>query len=155
RHIAYFGGVAKAGGRSERIAGYEQALVDFNLDPPVIWDYFDDKISGLNALKELHAAHPEITALVCNVDMVAIGACLGISQLGMQPGREISVIGFDDIQDAAVATPPLTTMAVSPYQMGRKLARVVLDRIKDPQMPKSISSVPAELVVRETTGPVG
>jgi len=153
RHIAYFGGVAKAGVRSERIAGYQQALTDLKLGPPVIWDCFDDKVTGLNALRDLHAAHPEVTALVCNGDMVAIGACLGITQLGMQPGREISVIGFDDIQDAAVAIPPLTTMAVSPYQMGRKLARVVLDRINDPQMPKSISLIPAELVVRETTGP--
>lgn len=155
RHIAYFGGVAKAGVRSERIAGYEQTLAEYNLGAPIVWDCFDDKVTGLNALKELHTAHPEVTALVCNGDMVAIGACLGISQLGMHPGREMSVIGFDDIQDAAVATPPLTTMAVSPYQMGRKLARVVLDRINDPEMPKSVSLMPAELVVRETTGPVG
>ena len=66
------------------------------------------------------------------------------------------MVGFDDIQDAAIATPPLTTMAVSPYQLGRKLARVVLDRIQEPDMPKAVSLVPAELIERETAGaPVG
>lgn len=152
RRIAYFGGVAQSGVRSERIAGYEQVLQERGLGTPIIWDCMDDKLAGLDAMQALHAAHPDVTAVICNGDMVAIGACLGITQMGLRPGKEISVIGFDDIQDAAVATPPLTTMAVSPYQMGRKLARVVLDRIKDPQMPKAVSLVPAELVVRETTG---
>ena len=56
-------------------------------------------------------------------------------------------------QDAAIATPPLTTMSVSPYQLGRKLARVALDRIRDPEMPTTISLMPAELITRESTGP--
>ena len=66
--------------------------------------------------------------------------------------RRIAYLGgFDDVQDAAVATPPLTTMAVSPHRLGRKLARVLLDRIQGPEMPVTVSEVSAELVVRETT----
>lgn len=154
RHIAYFGGIAQFGVRTERIAGYESVLKDKRLGEPIIWECSDDKVSGLNALLDLHEKHPEVTALVCNGDMVAIGACAGMKRLGMTPGKEMSVMGFDDIQDAAIATPPLTTMAVSPYNLGRKLARVVLDRINDQDMPKSVSLVPAELVHRETTGAV-
>ena len=65
---------------------------------------------------------------------------------------DVSVTGFDDIQDATVATPPLTTMAVSPHKLGGKLAQVLLDRIRDPDMPVIVSEISAELVVRETTG---
>ena len=154
RHIAYFGGVAHFGVRTERIAGYRTTMDKLGLGPTIVWDSDDDKISGLNALIELHRVHPEVTALVCNGDMVAIGACSGLERLGMAPGKEVSVIGFDDIQDAAIATPPLTTVAVSPYLLGRKLAQVILNRIKDPSMPTATSLVPTEIVERETTGPV-
>lgn len=104
-------------------------------------------------MMELLRAHPEITAVVCNGDMVALGASLALARLGMRPGHEVSVIGFDDIQDAAVATPPLTTMSVSPQKLGRRLARALLDRIADPDMPPTVSELTAELVVRATTGP--
>ena len=152
RRIAYFGGAAHFGVRTERIAGYTEGLAEIGVHDLVIWDTPDDKISGMHAMSALHKAHPDITALVCNGDMIAIGACAAINQMGMTPGQEISVIGFDDIQDSAIASPPLTTLAVSPYQLGRKLARVVLDRIRDPQMPTATSLIPAELIIRSTTG---
>jgi len=101
---------------------------------------------------ELRATHPEVTAVVCNGDMVALGACLALARLGLQPGKDVSVVGFDDIQDAAVATPPLTTMAISPYQLGRKLAQVMLDRLRNPDMPVTVSEVSAKLVIRGTSG---
>lgn len=84
--------------------------------------------------------------------MVALGACLALQRDGLVPGKDVSVIGFDNIQDAAVATPPLTTMGVSPQKLGRKLAQFLLDRIRDPHMSVTISEVWAELVIRETTG---
>ncbi len=100
----------------------------------------------------MRGAHPEVTAVVCNGDMVALGACIGLMNSGLTPGREISVVGFDDIDDAALAIPPLTTMAVSPQNLGRKLARVLLDRIREPDAPPSVTEISATLKVRATTG---
>ena len=153
RHIAYLGGTAGFGVRVERIEGCRKALADLGLPAPVVWNCPDDKVAGLAEISNLRAAHPEVTGILCNGDMVAIGACSGLTRMGLTPGRELSVIGFDDVQDAAIATPPLTTLAVSPYQLGRKLARVALDRINDPAMPTAVSLVPAELIERDTTGP--
>lgn len=155
RRIAYLGGDDMASVRRERIAGYERALAERGLGPAIIWPSLDSKIAGLRAMTALRAAHPEVTAVVCNGDMVALGACLGLIRAGLEPGRDVSVTGFDDIQDAAVATPPLTTMAVSPRMLGRKLARVLLERIRDPGMPVSVSETTAELVVRGTSGAPG
>ncbi len=154
RNIAYLGGTAMTEVRKERIAGYLQTMSELHLPAPVVWDSPDNKLAGMNAMLDLHRDHPETTAVVCNGDMVALGACLGLIRSGLQPGRDLSVIGFDDIQDAAVATPALTTMAVSPYQLGRRLALVLLDRIREPDMPVTLSEVAAELTVRETTGGV-
>ena len=153
RHIAFFGGNARFGVRTERIEGYHQAMARLGLATPLVWDCPDEKAAGLSAVNALLDTHPEVTAIVSNGDMVAIGATLGVLRRGLQPGRDISIVGFDDIPDAAFAVPPLTTLAVSPYQLGRRLARVMLDRINDPDMPVTISLVPAELVVRKTTGP--
>lgn len=152
QNIAYLGGTDMTVVRKERIVGYERVMSEKQLGPSVVWSSADNKHAGLDAMLALHRAHPETTAVVCNGDMVALGACLGLTRSGLLPGRDISVIGFDDIQDAAVATPPLTTMAVSPQKLGQKLARVLLDRIHDPNMPVTVSEISAELVIRETTG---
>lgn len=152
RHIAYLGGTDMTKVRKERIAGYSDTLAKRTLPAAIIWDSDDNRTAGLNAMLELYKAHPNITAVVCNGDMVALGASLALSRIGLEPGDDLSIIGFDDIQDAAVAPRPLTTMAVSPYQLGRRLARVMLDRLRDPGMPIVVSEVPAELIIRETTG---
>ncbi|WP_171179608.1 LacI family DNA-binding transcriptional regulator [Ruegeria sp. HKCCD8929] len=151
RHIAYFGGTVMTQVREERIEGYVRTLAARGLCDPVIWPSADRKGAGLEAMLNLMDAHPETTAIVCNGDMVALGACLAFDRLGMTPGREVSVIGFDDIEEASVAIPTLTTMAVSPELLGRKLAKVLLDRIRDPEMPATVSEMAARLVKRMTT----
>lgn len=153
KNIAFLGGVADVEVRNQRIAGYKNVMSERKLGPPVIWESPDDKLSGMNAMMALREEHPEITALVCNGDMVAIGACLAMSRAGLVPGKDISVVGFDDIQDAIVSNPPLTTMAVSPYRLGKRLAVSLLERIREPDMPIATAEVSAELIVRDTTGP--
>ena len=152
RHIAYLGGTQMSSVRAQRVEGYEQTLLNRGLGPAIVWPCADNKRAGLEAMLDLYRAHPEITAVVCNGDMVAFGACFGLFRAGLQPGRDVSVIGFDDIEDANVATPALSTMAVSPKKLGKKLARILLERIEDPEMPITISEASAELVIRETTG---
>ncbi|MEM9496411.1 MAG: LacI family DNA-binding transcriptional regulator [Pseudomonadota bacterium] len=150
--IAFLGGTARVDVRNERIEGYTRVLAARGLGPPIVWESPDDKLSGVAAMTNLLEAHPEVTAIVCNGDVVAIGASLALTKLGLTAGLDVSIVGFDDIQDAEIAIPPLTTMAVSPYELGRKLARVVIERIKDPDMPVATTLVPARLVVRNTTG---
>ena len=150
--IAYLGGTEMTLVRRDRISGYQRALEAKGGGTGIIWDSADNKLAGLQAMLALRDKHPEISAVVCNGDMVALGACLALQRAGLTPGDDLSVIGFDDIQDAAVATPPLTTMAVSPHKLGRKLAHVLLDRIRDPDMPITVSEISAELLVRDTAG---
>ena len=153
RRIVYLGGTVDTIVRKERIAGYRQVMADHGFGPGVVWRCENNKLAGLHAVAALLAEHPETTALVCNGDMVALGACLGLTRMGLRPGVDVSVFGFDDIQDAAVATPALTTMAVSPHRLGRKLAQALLDRTEDPGMPPVVSEISAEPVIRDTTGP--
>ena len=152
KRIAYLGGTGTAIVRRERIAGYRAGLAAHGLGDAVVWPCADNKLAGLEATLALCRAHPDVTGLVCNGDMVALGACLAVIRQGLVPGRDLSIVGFDDIQDAAVATPPLTTMAVSPRRLGRMLAQTLLDRIQNPTKAATVSEVSAELILRETTG---
>lgn len=154
RHIAFFGGTGMNPVRKDRIAGYRRAVQARSLAAPVIWPSPDTKRAGMEQMLKLRDAHPEVTAIVCNGDMVALGACYGLMRAGLEPGRDVSIIGFDDTEDASVAIPALSTMAVSPKKLGRRLARTLLDRINDPDMPATVSEVSARFIARETTGPV-
>lgn len=153
RHIAYLGGMEMTIVREERIAGYKQALASFGPVSPIVWKSGDTKPAGLHAMAELRQAHPEVTAVVCNGDMVALGACLELARAGLTAGQDISVVGFDGVQEAEVATPPLTTLSVSPAALGRKLAQALLNRKNEPDMPITTSEVSPRLIVRGTTGP--
>ena len=103
-------------------------------------------------MNELLAKYPEITALVCNGDMIALRACFALQKIGKTPGKEISIIGFDDVQDAALATPALTTISTKPYKLGTLLAKTILDRILDPFQQSKSSKVSTKLIFRDTTG---
>ncbi|MEY2992867.1 MAG: hypothetical protein RI946_2261 [Pseudomonadota bacterium] len=149
--IAYFGGVGSSETRIQRIEGYQKALIRHGLDYALVWDAKDDKLSGLEAMLKLRQTHPEVTAAVCNGDVVALGASHALRRLGETPGKSFSIVGFDDIQDASTATPPLTTIAIEPYNFGVKLAQVLINRLKEPQSPTATTLLPFKLKIRETT----
>ena len=137
--------------RQERIKGFKLALSENNLDQCIIWDAPDDKLSGVYELDRLLEQYPNTTALICNGDMVALGACFALQKTGKAPGRDLSIIGFDDIQDAALATPALSTISTRPYELGALLAKTILDRISDPSQPVKTSQIETQLILRDTT----
>ncbi len=152
RNIAYFGGKGHSYVRRERMRGYCEAMAEHGLGAPLIWDCEDTKLAASEAMAELCTAHPDVTAIMCNGDRVALGACLSLTHQQKIVGRDISVIGIDDITDAALANPPLSTMAVSPIELGRQLGRVMINRIHHPEQQQVQLDITAELIIRQTTG---
>ena len=97
----------------------------------------------------------DFTAVFCFNDIAAIGAIRALKDAGLSVPQDISVVGFDDILSAAYATPSLTTVRQPLGEMGRRGARVLLERIADREKPFPAEIVMSpELVVRESTGPV-
>lgn len=149
QHIAFFGGEGEIEARQQRIAGYCDAMAAANL-PTVIWPCPDSKQSGAEALPALLDAHPTTNALVCNGDMVAMGASLALSRMGKQAGRDLAIIGFDNTAEAELWTPPLSTLAVNPFGLGEQLAQTLLDRMENPEQPVRSIQLGAQLTIRET-----
>ena len=150
--IAYFGGDTNSDVRQDRAQGYELSLKKHSISWKVIWASEDTKQSGVERLHDLLSAHPDVTALVCNGDMVALGACLALQSKGLQPGKDVSVIGFDNVMDAKLVTPSLTTMAVNPYKMGQILAETILKRINETEHPQITYFNNPELIIRCSVG---
>jgi LacI family transcriptional regulator len=101
-------------------------------------------------LKKTH----DFTAIFCFNDIAAIGAIRALKDAGLSVPGDVSVVGFDDIQSAAYATPSLTTVRQPLTEMGKRGAQVLLERIvnREKAFPAEIVMMP-ELVVRESTGP--
>lgn len=109
--------------------------------------------AAASAAKQLLALASPPTALVCYNDIIAFGATLGLYELGLVPGQDVSVIGFDDIEAAASWRPPLTTMSIGARLIGRQAAELLAQRMKDPDLPVRSLVTEAVLQKRESCAP--
>ena len=111
---------------------------------------------GYEPMKQLLETTRDFTAIFCFNDIAAIGAIRALTEAGLCVPTDVSVVGFDDIQSAAFCTPSLTTVRQPLNEMGKRGARILLERIANPSDKGLAAEVvmQPELVVRESTGPV-
>ncbi|WP_262071346.1 LacI family DNA-binding transcriptional regulator [Stenotrophomonas sp. Marseille-Q5258] len=155
RRIAFFGGHAVSSSCHQRRTGYAQAMHEAGLETHPDW-LIETSPSRLDAAArsgELFAAATVPTAAVCYNDSVALGLMLGLASRGVHPGRDFAVTGFDDISEAAVAMPPLTTLTVDPRARGRQAAELLLQRLDNPDAAPQRTVAPVQLRVRDSSGP--
>lgn len=105
---------------------------------------------SLRAIWDKPAARP--TAVICGNDNIAVGALLEAQALGIEVPRQLSITGFDDIALARELRPSLTTMWVDTDAIGRIAASALLDLLAG-GTDVAGHEVPAELKVRDSTGP--
>ena len=84
---------------------------------------------GRETARELLTDSPELTALFCYNDLVAVGALQACSDLGLRVPDDLAIVGFDDIPMAALVTPALTTCRVPRQALGEQAMQLLLDRI--------------------------
>lgn len=110
---------------------------------------------GTGAAQQLLAGPRRPTAVLCSNDMMAMGVLREFAARGVAVPRDISVVGFDDIQLAEYVTPPLTSIRMSRNDLARAAFSVLRAFIEKPEtMPRQVLGIPTRLVVRESTGPV-
>jgi LacI family transcriptional regulator len=114
-----------------RAEGYRAALADTGLSGSPAWMVHcpADVDGGHQAAGDLLARQPELTALFCYNDLVAVGALQACADLGRRVPDDVAVVGFDDITLAALVTPPLTTCRVPRYELGAQAMRLLLAQI--------------------------
>lgn len=101
----------------------------------------------------LDSPHPP-TAIVCAVDQVALGVYRTAAERGITIGRDLSIVGYDGIQEGAHARPPLTTFAVDNTLAGTELATLLIRRVRGEAPDALRKTAQATFVNRGSTGPL-
>jgi len=110
--------------------------------------------SGLAAAITLTtAAAPLPTAVFATNDRTAVGFLDGLRRVGLQPPRDISIVGYDDSPLAQLAHIDLTTVNQDPARLGELATRSIADRLENPDNPPRDIAVQPKLIVRGTAGP--
>lgn len=143
-----------------RFRGYQQGLSDAGI--PYHEEYVYQIVdgdehytmrNGYEGAQALMQAHPEITAIFCVSDVLALGALRGLVDLGLRVPEDVSVIGFDGIEAGQYSIPSLTTIRQPVEDMSHETISLLFDMIDSRRGALNII-MPAELVIRESTGPV-
>ncbi len=108
---------------------------------------------GRMAMEQLLQLKSPPTAVLASNDMTAIGAIGSIHQHGLHVPKDISVVGFDDIEISASLYPPLTTVRLSRTHIADRAFHALFEANREPGMMGAEYFVQPELVIRETTAP--
>ncbi len=154
RRIAMIGGTDQTSTGRDRFQGYLNAMEAAELEVKQHWRLPGPrtKQAGFEAASQFLALKDRPTAACCWNDLVAIGLMNGIARAGLVPGVDISVTGYDDLEEAAIATPALTTVWNGQREVGRRAASALLDKLAGEPVHISQDLIKPELHVRQSTG---
>ncbi len=151
RRILHLSGPAGFEVSELRVRGWRQALIEAEL--PVTTPYVGDWTAqsgyraGLELVKDLRA-----TAAYVAQDRMAQGLLLALHEAGRRVPEDFSVVGFDDVPEAAYTIPPLTTVRQDFAALGQRAVDALLARISGEEPTRQVPLVP-NLVIRASSGP--
>jgi DNA-binding LacI/PurR family transcriptional regulator len=137
---------------SARMRGWRRTLQDAGAPVPRVVPAGWTPQSGYEAGRRL-AADPELTAVLCGNDDLAIGVMHALRDAGRPVPEAVSVVGFDDIPTAAHVWPPLTTVRLDFVGLGRDCFTLLHSMLNPQESPPTAVAARPELVVRDSTGP--
>jgi DNA-binding LacI/PurR family transcriptional regulator len=152
RTVWHLAGPAGSFSAERRVAAWRSALQDGgrSVPEPLRGDWSAQ--SGYQAGLRL-AAEPDCTAVFAANDQMALGVLRALHERGRRVPEDISVVGFDDIPEAASFLPPLTTVHQDFPEVGRRCVAGVLRQIRNGREETGTTLVPTRLVTRESTAP--
>jgi len=151
RRIAMIAG--RGGPRQPRVRGYRRALAEHGIDvqPHQLRETDFVEGGGYEAMRELLCLSPRPAAVFAANDLLAMGALVALREAGLRVPADVAVVGFDDIPAARLVSPPLTTVAQFPRQLGRRAAELLFERLTGVAPPGGrCEEQPYALVVRES-----
>jgi DNA-binding LacI/PurR family transcriptional regulator len=152
RTVAHVAGPSSWFDAVGRAQGWRSALVAAGAPVPEILPGDWSARSGYAAGQQI-AADPEVTAVFCANDHMALGLLRALHEAGRRVPDDISVVGFDDIPEASYFTPPLTTVRQDFGQLGRRSLELLVGRLTGTSGPPGHVLIPPELVVRSSVSP--
>jgi LacI family transcriptional regulator len=154
--IGFITGSMDLGCAADRLDGYRSALRTHHIPEMIDLIYEGDFIqsdgyAGACALLDL--PHPP-TAIFASNDVMAMGVMDAVRSRGLRIPDDISIIGFDNIPQAELIHPALTTVSQPLEKMGRVATQMLLDLLQNPEKDAERLELPTELVIRESCMPL-
>jgi DNA-binding LacI/PurR family transcriptional regulator len=157
RRIAFVRGPAGSVDAERRYGVYRRVLDEngLALDERLVVTGDFEAGSGAAAVRTLLDERgiptSEIDAVVSSNDSMALGVLSGLTGRRIRVPNDIALVGFDDVEDARVATPPFTTVRQPLEDQGRHAVRMVMSALRDGQRPDDVL-LRTELVLRRSSG---
>jgi LacI family transcriptional regulator len=156
RRIGFIAGPLTYASAHQRLQGYQTVLREAGVpdDPALVLEGNWQHSAGYVLTKKLLRLADPPTAVAASNDLMAFGAIQAVQEAGLTIGEDISITGFDDIDMAAVVSPPLTTVRQPTQLMGGLAMELLIKRINGEQVSAPHVYVDTELMIRQSTGPV-
>ncbi|MCL5999857.1 MAG: LacI family transcriptional regulator [Chloroflexi bacterium] len=154
RRIGFIGLPHELTCAQDRLAGYYAAHTSagYAIDERYVVPGGVTEAEGVHAASQLLQLPNRPTAIVACSDVIAFGVMQVIQQAGLQVGKDISVVGFDDIPMAAYTHPPLTTVRQPIYDIGVQLVNMLIEHTANRNTNAVSRLIEPELVIRESVG---
>jgi LacI family transcriptional regulator len=152
RRIAHIGGPAQFMFAKLRKRGWTNALRDADIGYTAFAEEALTEQGGLAAARKLLALTPRPTALLCATDRMAIGAMHAVKEAGLVVGRDVSVVGHDNISAGAFTEKALSTMELSFAAVGARLAEMLIALIGGARPEDFAEILPVIPIERESAG---
>jgi len=155
RKIGFINAAPEVRTARDRQEVYEQRLgaVGVEISPQWKGDGQFTEQGGAAAAQRILEAAPDVTALFAGNDKMALGAMHYCSHRGIRIPNDVSIIGFDDMHQAAFVNPSLTSVHLPLYEVGALACERLVERIRG-KLERVAETLPTHLVVRESTAMV-
>jgi DNA-binding LacI/PurR family transcriptional regulator len=157
KHIAFISGPLDLHSARTRRQAFLEAMRDHGLRPAptLLREGTHTAEGGSQAMSALLRLHKPPTAVVASNDWTAIGALHAIHAAGKRVPEDISLVGFDDIPLVSYTNPPLTTVRMSPAEVGATAFQALFGLIDGERLEGAVYQVATKLIVRESTTRIG
>ncbi len=154
QRIGFVGGIARISTTHERRRAYAAALTDHDipLDAALQCEGDSRLESGRKLTSKLLALDNPPTALFTGNNLMTLGAFVALNEHGIRIPDEVAVVGYDDVPWAAALNPPPTVVDQPGYEMGKRAAEMLFQRINRPNQTPTTVTLHHRLIVRQSCG---
>lgn len=153
--IGFITGMLELSSAKDRLNGYLSALQDFGIpsDENLIVHGTFQKETGYTMALQLLELDDAPTAIFASNDVMALGAMEGVRAKGLSIPEDVSVIGFDDIPEALISYPKLTTVHQPLVKMGEVSVKLLLDQIENQERLPRRMTLATQVIIRDSCQP--
>ncbi|MCP4380253.1 MAG: LacI family transcriptional regulator [Hyphomicrobiales bacterium] len=155
RKITFAGGLPNNSAFAERLGGFRISVASHTGGEVAVEEMHGPITSqfGVEAMEAILARPDRSTAVIGYNDQVAFGLMSAARENGLTPGKDIAIVGFDDVKASALRNIPLTTISTPPPRLGQELVRLLEARIAEPDADPVSVILPPALKIRESCCP--